>query len=36
VDLLLDYDDELFSVGWAEGLCSFDFFCVASIVFGSE
>ena len=27
LDLLLDRDDELFSVGCAEGLCSFDFIC---------
>ena len=36
LDLLLDRDDELFSVGCAEGLCSFDFLCVANVVFGSE
>ena len=33
LDLFLDRDDKLFSVGCAEGLCSFDFLCVASVVF---
>ncbi len=38
VDLLLDRDDELWTFFLcAEGLCNFDFFCVASsVIFGSE
>ncbi len=36
LDLFLDRDDELFSVRCAEGHCSFDFLCVASVVFGGE